>query len=58
MKQSVLFDAKVTAPVPVPPVALSVLVERYVTVVGLAPALSVAWLAFASVTTTVAVACR
>ena len=58
MVQLELFEEYVTAPVPKPPVVLSVLVPRYATVDGLANAFRVDWLAFVSVTMTVPVATR
>ena len=46
MVQLELFEEYVTAPVPSPPVVLSVLVPRYATVDGLANAFRVDWVSF------------
>ena len=48
--QLALFEAKVTAPVPVPPVLLSVVVPPNATVDGVLTATSVAWAAWLIVT--------
>jgi hypothetical protein len=50
MVQLALFDAYVTAPVPEPPVVLSVVVPPKATVAGVLAATSVAWGAWLTVT--------